>query len=148
MTIQRILYIIRGLPGAGKTELGRTLATSVFSADDFFVGSDGQFRYDHTRIGDAQKWCQELLTKWYSTGRGSAAVANTFSRRWEMQSYLLWRPVDVRLVVIDLFDQGLSDKVLAARNTHGVPETKIAEMRARWEFDWGNAPLLKPSRSK
>ena len=45
-------------------------------------------------------------------------------------------PVPARLVVMDLYDGGLTDSELAARNLHGVPEAGINRMRLRWEHDW------------
>ncbi|NDC88865.1 MAG: ankyrin repeat domain-containing protein, partial [Bacteroidetes bacterium] len=41
-----------------------------------------------------------------------------------------------RVVVIDVFDGGMTDEQLAARNRHGVPVEAIAGMRKRWEADW------------
>jgi len=35
--------------------------------------------------------------------------------------------------IIDLYDGGLTNDQLAARNVHKVPVVVIARMRARWE---------------
>ena len=45
--------------------------------------------------------------------------------------------IDPHLQVIDLFDGGLTDAQLAARNIHGVPEATIAKMRARYHHNHG-----------
>ena len=33
----KILYLIRGLPGSGKTTLAKSICNVVFSADDYFT---------------------------------------------------------------------------------------------------------------
>jgi hypothetical protein len=43
--------------------------------------------------------------------------------------------MDLAVVVVDVFDGGLTDEDLAARNVHGVPLAGIRAMRARWETD-------------
>ena len=56
------------------------------------------------------------------------------SRLWEFQEDLMWAEVyGYTVEITDLFDGGLSDEELAARNTHGVSIEIIAKQRARWE---------------
>ena len=43
----RVLYILRGLPGSGKSQLGKKIMTQsrggeVFSTDDFFYNEDNE----------------------------------------------------------------------------------------------------------
>jgi predicted kinase len=55
-----MIWIMRGLPGSGKTHYVKMHANpgcEVFSANNFFVGPDGQYRYDPKRIGEAHDWC-------------------------------------------------------------------------------------------
>ena len=53
-------------------------------------------------------------------------VANTFTRRWEMEPYLEAAK-----------HRGVSVRIIEATgnwpNVHGVPEDAIERMRARWE---------------
>ena len=127
------LILFRGLPGSGKTTLARVIADEVFSADDFFV-HDGVYKYDPTRIQEAHEHCAGLLSVRMSTGRkGILAVANTFSRKWEMDRYIDTLFGSVGLHVVDLFDAGYNDEELAQRCVHGVPAAFIGRMRERWE---------------
>jgi hypothetical protein len=67
--------------------------------------------------------------------RHHVVVANTFTQRWELEPYLrMAKDIGATVVVVDVFDAGLSDEALATRNVHGVPVQSIAAMRARWEL--------------
>ena len=126
------LYLIRGVPGSGKTTLGNRLKEAglvdyVCSADDYMVGPDGKYLFDGSRLRECHKRCRISTRNRLSEG-GSVAVCNTFTRRWEMQSYIdMADDLNCTLYVIRCEgDYG---------NIHGVPEEKVAEMRARFE-DW------------
>ena len=123
------LYLIRGLPGSGKTTLAHRIAPMVFSADDYFVEEDGVYRYRPDAIKDAHESCYMHTRDVLAAGHRHVAVANTFSRRWEMGPYRGLADAVVEISIETL----LTDAELAARCVHGVPVEKIAAMRARWE---------------
>ena len=73
------------------------------------------------------------------------AVTNTFTCRWELEPYLkMASKHGWQVVVIDLFDGGLTDEELAARGTHGVPAEGIRRMRERYEHCWRTGDPLHP----
>lgn len=138
-----MLYLVRGLPGSGKTTLAKKLGGNWVAADDFFV-SDGQYCFDPEQLAMAHSWCEDCA-KTMLAQKVDVAVHNTFSQRWEMQPYLqAAKFFKSGLTVIDLYDAGLTDEQLATRNTHGVPLATIRQMRARWEHDWKNGNPLAP----
>jgi predicted kinase len=126
-----MLYVIRGLPGSGKSTLGSKLAAQCYAADDYFVGEDGVYRFDPTKLSDAHLACQENVARALNAG-GVVAVANTFCERWELMPYLKMAK-GREVVVISLFDQGFSDVELMRRNTHGVTAEAIRRMRQRYD---------------
>ena len=131
------LYAIRGLPGSGKSTLGSKLGNAI-AADDWFVGDDGVYRFDPALLAAAHADCLARCQRILAMGQ-DVAVCNTFSCRWELEPYITLaaeRPDSVRLVVMDVYDAGLTDEALAARNLHGVPVAGITAMRRRWEHDW------------
>lgn len=132
-----VVTFIRGLPGSGKSTLATQLRNvdAIIEADNFLIDEDGEYRFTPERCGEAHISAIDALNEMLSTGSNNVVVSNTFSRKWEFDNYALVIPSrDVyTVVIIDLFDAGLTDEELAARCVHGVPVEKIAVMRARWE---------------
>lgn len=132
-----ILVLIRGLPGAGKSRLAKSMRGPVFEADDFFTFSDGSYNFDKNWIQAAHDLCFARAENALRV-EGCAIVANTFSTNAEMRRYLnTAHDSGATTLVIDLFDAGLSDSELAARCVHGVPVSTVQNMRRRWECTAG-----------
>lgn len=60
------LFILRGVPGSGKSHVAMALADSgamgevvICSADHYFMDADGEYRFDPTKLPDAHKACFE-----------------------------------------------------------------------------------------
>ena len=143
------MVLVRGLPGSGKSHLARALWSltdaemGVCSADDYFM-VDGEYKFDPSKLAEAHLQCQSNCFARYSID-DIAFVANTFTMRWEMSQYLVFvETFGLNLLILNLFDAGLSDKELAARNTHGVPAEAIARMRERFEHDWQSGDPRPP----
>lgn len=82
----KTLFLLRGLPGAGKSTLADSLGIDYVEADMFFM-QDGEYKFDGTKIKLAHEWCQDRVRKIMEYGM-SVAVANTFTQEWEMEPYL------------------------------------------------------------
>ena len=120
------LYIIRGLPGSGKTKLAQELVNLVYEADMFFM-KDGIYQFNKDKISNAHDWCREQVKNAMRDGAPRIAVSNTFVRRWEMQVYY-------EMAV--LYDYQVTEITLTGRlfkNVHGVPDEVIERMRNSWE---------------
>ncbi len=137
------LYIIRGLPGTGKSTLGETLAPDAsFAADDFFMDGD-TYRFDPTKLTEAHGLCQINVREALLDGQAAVAsgvsnfdvaVCNTFSCRWEFEPYIeMAKELGVRYFVINLFDNNTPLDTLFERNVHGVPRHVFKSMYDRWE---------------
>lgn len=146
------LILIRGLVGAGKSTVASAMSCGypcsvVISADDFFM-VDGQYRFDPKLLSDAHHQSQARTAFALENGR-TAIVNNTFTQRWEMDWYInLAENTGARLIVVDCFDGGMSNDILAKKNVHGVPLSVIQSMRDRYEHDWRSGDPRPPWNRK
>ena len=126
------IYIIRGVPGSGKTTLGHRLREGglvrhVLSADDWMVDEAGEYSFDPRRLSWCHKACKSATERALTEGEG-VAVCNTFTRVWEMQPYVdMAKLLGCPMYVIKC-EGGF-------QNVHGVPQSKVNQMRARFE-EW------------
>lgn len=141
----KTLILVRGLSGSGKTSLANRLnntgtgsSSAMFAADDYFH-CGGKYRFDPKLLPAAHAYCQEKTEYAMITDPpiGTIIVHNTFCARWEIEPYFkLATQHGYHVVVVSLFDAGLDDEALAARNVHEVPVTGIARQRKAYEHDW------------
>ena len=59
-TMNKNLYLLRGIPGAGKSTLAKQLGDSHFETDGFFM-VDGEYKFDPTKLREAHQWCQSQV---------------------------------------------------------------------------------------
>lgn len=118
------LFLIRGVPGSGKTTYAKTLGIADhYEADMWFDDNGG---YDQSKIKLAHEWCQKRAIEAMISGR-DVVVSNTFTRLWEMNPYKdAARSLGVEVI----------EKVMAGewQNVHGVPDDKVRQMRERFEY--------------
>lgn len=125
-TINNQLYIIRGIPGSGKSTLAQDmkdkgLVEHVVEADQFMVDEQGNYKFEVDKIKRCHEECQSWV-KYYLDEGYNVAVANTFTRVWEMTPY---------------FKMGYPYTVITAKgefqNIHNVPNKTVQQMKDRWE---------------
>lgn len=125
------LFIVRGLPGSGKsTYISDTLnnldypfSVEWFEADMFYLTNQGyQWRKEH--LFHAHSWCYYNTFQTIYSGR-DCYVSNTFTTLKEMQRYLdlpSILPCDIK--IIELHSQ--------YKSIHDVPEETFQRMKSRW----------------
>lgn len=140
----RVMVLMRGAPGSGKSHLSRALIDKtlgngdyrnhIFSADDFFV-VDGVYKYQADRIDDAHRFNQNNVQAKAREGWSPIVVDNTNMKLWEMYAYVqIAADNGYHLEVMEpVTHWRFNARSLAARNAHGVPEQKIKIMLANYE---------------
>ena len=124
----KTLYIVRGLPGSGKSSLAKKVAELVYSADDFFTNKKGEYNFNVKLLGKAHEWCWGKVRDAMYIGVQAVAVANTFTQGWEAEKYYQIAE-----------EYGYSVFVIECQNdfgnVHDVPQKSIDAMKERWEKD-------------
>ena len=129
----KILYLVRGVPGSGKSTFAKSLGGSHFEADMFFM-VDGEYKFDGSKLREAHEWCQNsvntaMLLNHTAGLNPKIVVSNTFTQEWEMKSYIDMAKdwgYTVFTIIVENRHGGI--------NTHGVPEDKLEIMRNRFEL--------------
>lgn len=129
----KVLYLIRGVPGSGKSSLGETLCPGLcFSADQYFE-RDGQYMWVGSQIPNAHHDCQQRTLEAMKQGHGQIAVANTFMAVKDMAVYKLYAAKHGYTVFVLTCENDFG-------NVHGVPEDAVARMAAKWQ---PNLPVME-----
>ena len=127
------LFLIRGISGAGKSSLAKSIGGVHYEADMYFM-EDGEYQFDVTRLKDAHQWCQNsvetVMKGWGNVLPASKViVSNTFTQEWEMLPYYdLAKKYGYRVysLIVENRHGGI--------NEHGVPEDKLKLMKNRFEI--------------
>jgi predicted kinase len=125
----KTLYIVRGIPGSGKSTFAQSLDCPVFEADQYFIDSEtGEYKFDGSKIKLAHNWCKLRVEQSMEDDFQKIAVSNTFTQEWEMDAYYeLAKQYGYR--VFSLIVENRHGGV----NEHGVPEDKLEQMKTRFE---------------
>ena len=131
------LYIVRGLPGSGKSTFAEALVGSDFlvcEADKYFI-VDGEYKFDATKLREAHEWCKNRVETYMKDSLVNdqfyreIAVSNTFTQEWEMEGYYKLAE-QYGYMVFSVIVENRHGGV----NQHGVPDVKLAQMKNRFEI--------------
>jgi predicted kinase len=124
------VYILRGLPGSGKSTYARQLRNaSIVSADDFFVGEDGVYRFDPLQLHRAHQQCWLRFAELTRSGTELVVVDNTNLSPEEIAPYVL--PAEALGYTVTIYTFLVDPAVASRCNVHGVPALKIGQMHER-----------------
>lgn len=119
-----ILYILRGLPGSGKSTFAKSLGIFHVEMDMYFMRG-GKYIWSANKIPEAAKFCQDLVRSVIKAGL-DCVVSNTHTKIWEFQPYLDMAKelgADVRVIKMPFY----------YGSVHDVPDITQQKMKDRWE---------------
>jgi predicted kinase len=97
-----VLFLIRGLPGSGKTSLAKKIASDIGgvhlrSSMYFDTGNRGSSK--SSALQQSHEWCRHKAFVYLRNGM-NVVISNTFAQMWEMQPYLDLLPREDIIVLI------------------------------------------------
>lgn len=129
-------YLIRGLPGSGKSSLASVLEkASVLEhnvirveADDFFLDHEGNYNFDATKLKQAHEYCYSKASE-YLKLEYDVIVSNTSTTEKEVKHYQeLAEKNNATFVSIIVENRHGNTSV------HNVPAEKIQQMKNRFSI--------------
>tara|TARA_R110000803_G_scaffold15173_2_gene42217 strand:+ start:232 stop:687 length:456 start_codon:yes stop_codon:yes gene_type:complete len=134
---ERTMYLVRGLPGSGKTTLSKELIRDNgghrLSSDDYFT-IDGDYYFDAAKLGAAHTWNKWRAEQIIKAGC-NLAIDNTNTTWKECKPYVVMAlAADYDIVVREPLT-GWRDNIskLFEYGTHDVPKDTLKKMLLRWE---------------
>ncbi len=128
-----MLYIIRGLPGSGKTTLAKRMVKEaadngykmVHCEADHYFEKKGHYCFKPDELDHAHAECQQNVVNALAEGY-DVVVSNTFVTLWELEPYFkLAAQFKCGLMVQEMMH--------VYGNIHKVPEHTMRRMQMRWE---------------
>jgi predicted kinase len=122
------LIILRGVPGSGKSTLAKLLVgngwdAKICEADNYFVGEDGVYRFDHTKLGAAHEWCRNQCEGAMKAGVSLIVLSNTNVRPKDFKAYE---------DLAELYNYRVTHLIVENRHggssVHGVPAETLTRM--------------------
>ena len=134
--MEKNLYIVRGVPGSGKSTIAKSIAKSwqIFEADKYFM-KNGNYEFDFNGLKDAHNFCKRQVHKAMypslvnSLFYRNIVVSNTFTQEWEMKFYqIIAKKYGYKVYTI------IVENRHGGKNEHGVPEEKVQVMKDRFQI--------------
>lgn len=124
------LFLVRGLPGSGKSTFALTLADAIgaytFEADHYHYTDDGVYDWKPENVHKAHSYCQ-WCTEMSMRGGKTVVVSNTFTTEKELKPYLdLAKQYHYHVTTLIVEGRHGNPSV------HGVPQETLDKMRNRF----------------
>lgn len=141
---QKIMILMRGPPGCGKTYLSREIinktmsgdyANHIYSTDDYFLDARNRYHYDRSKLTDAHEYNKERVRDRTENGWSPIVVDNTMNKAWELYPYVDMAVRHGYIVEIVEVKTPWSKSAgrLAGKNRHNVGRDIIERMLTTYE---------------
>ncbi|MDE3270763.1 AAA family ATPase [Pseudoalteromonas sp. G4] len=140
------VFILRGLPGSGKSHYAHSLCDEmvkgdeaqfvVCSTDDFFI-TDGEYRFDKAKLSEYHNLNLARFIRALSQQIPLVILDNTNIKKWEFAAYAEAAHAlgyQVKEVVVGEIKDKAMQHLYYQRNIHKVPLKTINKMA--YQFEW------------
>ncbi len=135
--MRRTLYIVRGLPGSGKSTLGAQIAAKKQCAhvevDMFMSDSHGNYRFNKNKLKAAHRWCKRSAVDALKY-QGAVVVSNTSATLRTLLPYFMIAYMYQAMIIIKEPNTPWRWNVTECerRNKHNLKLDTIRKYKAQW----------------
>ena len=137
--MEKHLFLLRGLPGNGKTTVAETIgsmfsendvAPTILAADDYFTDPlTGEYTFDASKLKQAHESCQFRTALCMKGEVEHIIVHNTFTTKKEMKPYF-----DLATKYGYMVHSLIVENRHGHESVHGVPESTMEKMEQRFDI--------------
>uniref|UniRef100_A0A8C4QGQ8 CUE domain-containing protein n=1 Tax=Eptatretus burgeri TaxID=7764 RepID=A0A8C4QGQ8_EPTBU len=151
---QKMLILLRGLPGSGKSTMARKIRmenkdAAVLSTDDYFV-QGGIYSYNPDLLSEAHEWNHKRAREAMDACKSPVIIDNTNLKLWEMKPYVAMarqRNYSIMFLEPDT-PWKFNPKQLERKNSHGISKERINRMMAHYEHQVDVEKILSSFQTK
>lgn len=123
-----MIYLVRGLPGSGKSTFAKRLAQDnggiLHLESDMYFMKNGEYVFDSAKVPKNHEWCFNAFKDAVNAGM-DVIVSNTFTQKWELNPYIEYAKYASQEVKLYRCSGEYG-------NTHNVPQEVLKAMRERF----------------
>ncbi len=126
----KLLYILRGVSGIGKSAYATNLNSKVLSTDDFFTNKGGDYIFLAGLLPCAHLWNYIRTLNAMANNEPKICIDNTNIELWEMKDYVIASQeyhYNTKIIEFSV-PPGITSKDLFKRSKHNVPIAVIEKM--------------------
>lgn len=136
--MHKVLKILRGVPGQGKSTLANLIVSAhnaaedvvvrgPYEADAFMIDKDGKYCFDPSRLHFCHESCLEQVRAAMQENADVIVTSNTNILRKNLVPYL---------ALAEKYGYAVQEIIVKSpfKSIHGVPPEKVQEMRAKFQF--------------
>lgn len=128
---QKVLYLITGPSGAGKTTRAKELMRQKgikhhYEADMLMLDRNGDYAFNSRKLRECHTWCQKATERAMQLNE-AVIVSNTMTTKWEAQPY-------VDMAKKNGYSTIIEHLTTEYKNNHDVPQEIVEKMKNRREF--------------
>lgn len=131
--MEKTLYLLRGLPGAGKSTLARSMGFTKkqdwFEADMYFEDSEGNYDFDIALLHSAHQWCEKAVKHLMQNDLDRVCVSNTLTTEKEVKIFTDMA-VEYKYNIVSLVVENRHGNT----SIHGVPTETLKKMENRFSI--------------
>lgn len=126
--MEKIIIIVRGVSGSGKSNLAEHLGKAICCADDYFMRNNKYlWTFDH--LGIAHDWCKRKCVRFMKFGISPIIISNTSTTEKEIKPYMDLA-IDYNYKVFSIIVENRH----GGTNVHNVPDVTLQKMRNKFEI--------------